>query len=149
MDYRPWIVINSCCESDNKDSNMDSDNPYNIKDKYINIKNKKIKEEIEINRLKEIFKNDEVWLVKIYNDLHPLFPLVSSEMLKNKLEEFFTYIKSKGETKREENDCRNHFVNWISLKLKKEENGKNNNQFDPRRGNNVTATSPKDYEGRF
>lgn len=38
MDYRPGIVINSCCEPDNKDSNMDSDNPYNIKDKILNIK---------------------------------------------------------------------------------------------------------------
>lgn len=138
-----------CNTGNDRDCNTDKDNPYKIKNKIINTKNKKIKEEIDIFLLKEKFINDEIWLTQTKESLLSLFPFVSIEIIKTKLDTFFNYLETKGETKREENDCRNHFINWINLKLKTESYGNNNRQCDTRRGCDVTATSPEDYEGMF
>ena len=124
---------------------QESPNPFNIKNEKLNIKNKSsLKEEFEMEKLEKLLLSDDQWKAKIQSLITDYS--LNSELLDSKIKDFFVFLKSKGWNKREEMDCKNHFFNWLNKNLNRINNG---NLPDTRRGYDVSATSPKDYDGAF
>lgn len=118
----------------------ESPHPYNIKNEKSNIK-----DEIEIDALEKLFLSDQEWQKEIL-DIFPEQKSLSSESFISKTKDFFSYLRTKGLNKREEKDCKKHFINWLKINLNKSQNG---NQSSLRRPSDVSATSSKDYDGAF
>jgi len=78
---------------------------------------------------------------------------MSIENLKQQISYFFRQQKCYGRDRREEKKCRTHFVNWIKKQTNQinNNNGINQQQREPdkRRGSDVSASSPGDYDGAF
>lgn len=55
----------------------------------------------------------------------------------------------KGQTHQDYTDFKGHFIQWARITIQKEKKNGNNNQSDKRRGIQVVANSPEDYEGAF
>ncbi len=74
--------------------------------------------DLNFEGMKNRFLADEKWQQDVIS-------LISSQGIKNitaaeikdLLSEFFLYLKTSGIKKRDENDCRRHFINWASKKL--------------------------------
>lgn len=127
---------------------------YNTKDK--NIKNKissiyRNGEEkiLSLDELEDSFKSDTAWQAEILSLLSKEVPGVSLD-LRERITFFFRQLKCKGIDRREEKDCRSHFVNWINKQIKPNNYGITETVGpDKRRGSAITATSARDYEGAF
>lgn len=117
------------------------------KDKISSLYNVESEKILKLDVLEELFLSDSVWQA----DLTFLFSkeFTTEINLKEQISLFFRQLKCQGIDKREEKDCRNHFVNWINKRLK--QNGISQQQLpaDRRRGSDVTATSARDYDGAF
>jgi len=78
---------------------------------------------------------------------------MSVENLKQQIFYFFRQQKCYGRDRREEKECRTHFVNWIKKQTNQISNNHeiNQQQWEPnkRRGSDVSASSPRDYDGAF
>ena len=127
---------------------------YNIKDK-IYFKNKEAKEEnLSVEKLEELFLADEKWQVNVISLMSRYSPLSDAE-LKQQISSFFQDQKCKGVDRREERDCRTHFINW--LKKQPQNSNQNNssnglqksNVSNARRSAPVTAQSANDYAGKL
>ena len=123
-----------------KVSPSESPHPYNIKNEKSNIK-----DEIEIDALEKLFLSDQEWQKEVL-DTFPEQKSLLSESFISKTKDFFSYLRTKGLNKREEKDCKKHFINWLKINLNKSQNG---NQSSLRRPSDVSATSSKDYDGAF
>lgn len=123
-----------------KVSPSESPHPYNIKNEKSNIQ-----DEIEIDALEKLFLSDQEWQKEIL-DIFPEQKSLLSESFISKTKDFFSYLRTKGLNKREEKDCKKHFINWLKINLNKSQNG---NQSSLRRPSDVSATSSKDYDGAF
>jgi biotin operon repressor len=88
---------------------------------------------------------DNEWLESIYSLLSEKFPITSADV-KNKLAEFFKYLRCYGYQEKSEKACRVYFLNWLNKDLAQQ---RTKPKVDLRRGSPVTARSPKDYEGPF
>lgn len=116
------------------------------KDKISSLYNYESEKILNLDELEELFLSDSAWQAD-------LISLLSKEStteinLKEQISIFFRQLKCQGIDKREEKDCRTHFVNWINKRLK--QNGISQQQpADRRRGSDVTATSARDYDGAF
>lgn len=127
---------------------------YNIKDK--NIKNKissiyRNGEEkiLSLDELEDSFKSDTAWQADLLSLLSKEVPGVSLD-LRERITFFFRQLRCKGIDRREEKDCRSHFVNWINKQIKPNNYGITETAGpDKRRGSAITATSARDYEGAF
>ena len=97
-----------------------------------------------MEKLEKLLLSDDQWKAKIQSLITDYS--LTSELLDSKIKDFFVFLKSKGWNKREEMDCKNHFFNWLNKNLNRINNG---NLPDTRRGYDVSATSPKDYDGAF
>lgn len=117
------------------------------KDKISSLYNVEPEKILNLDVLEELFLSDSAWQA----DLISLLPKDSATEinLKEQISLFFRQLKCQGIDKREEKDCRTHFVNWINKRLK--QNGISQQQLpaDRRRGSDVTATSARDYDGAF
>jgi hypothetical protein len=54
-----------------------------------------------------------------------------------------------GDTHQSYSDFKKHFIQWARITIQKEKSNGNNNSQDKRRGIQVVAHSPKDYQGSF
>lgn len=132
-------------------------NIYKMKDKKI--KNQissiyKAEEEnfLSLDELEKLFMSDTAWQADLIS-LLSLDTNISAENLKQQISYFFRQQKCSGKDRREEKECRTHFVNWI----KKQTNQINNNyginqqqrEPDKRSGSDVSAVAPRDYDGAF
>ena len=55
----------------------------------------------------------------------------------------------KGQTHRDYTDFKAHFIQWARITIQKEKSNGDNNRQDKRRGFQVVANSPEDYQGSF
>lgn len=127
---------------------------YNMKDKNIKNKissiNKKGEEKfLSLDELEDLFKSDTAWQADLLSLLSKEVPGVSLD-LSERITFFFCQLRCKGIDRREEKDCRTHFVNWIYKQIKPINYGVTETVGpDKRRGSAITATSARDYEGAF
>lgn len=132
----------------------DNHTQYNMKDKNIKNKissiNRNGEEKIlSLDDLEDLFKSDNVWQADLLSLLSKEVPDVSLD-LRERITFFFRQLRCKGIDRREEKDCRSHFVNWINKQIKPNNYGITETVGpDKRRGSAITATSARDYEGAF
>ncbi len=96
---------------------------YKNKEKENNSTNNAREEEKSLTDLEELLSSDESW----HNDIVVLLASkgitgISTNELKTQISQFFLYLKTSGLEKREEKECRKHFVNWLSKKLNNKKN---------------------------
>ena len=100
--------------------------------------------------LESRMRKDSAWLKSISCNLKEQgIASPQNDKLNDMIEQFFKFLSKQGYNKRNEEDCRNHFINWLKKKLKTDKILEYDKQNDRRRGTEVSATSPKDYEGAF
>lgn len=132
-----------------------------IKNKtFFNNNNQKDESILNLDELQASMAGDEAWLMQMGRILEPEVTL-DLDGVKGYLKRFFAFLRTRGYVERREEKCRTHFENW--LKKQPIENQQSKplinkpnpyaTSFNPiqslRRGTEVTATSPSDYEGAF
>ena len=124
-----------------------------LKDKDNSITNARVKKVLGLDDLERMFLADQDWLESVFRLLLSKgMTDASIEMVKEKVSMFFQYLRATGQSEREKNDCKNHFVNWL---VKQPLNNKFNNgsnkqgQHDKRRAVEATPAKSSDYEGSF
>ncbi len=166
-DLKNWAVrLGDCsgndledCLADNLgDGLTDGLNIYKNKDKKIknklpSIYNAEKEKFLSLDELEKLFLSDTAWQADLIS-LLSTDTQISADSLKQQISYFFRQQKCSGRDRREEKECRTHFVNWI----KKQTNQTNINNYginqqqrepDKRRGSDVSATEPGDYDGAF
>lgn len=104
-------------------------------------------EDIIDNKTIETLQSSSIWLEQLAMKFK-----ITTEEIKGYIKEFALDSNCRGATHNSERELKNHFVNWlqIRLKIKKQENGNiQQGHNDKRRGTEITATSWEDYEGAF
>lgn len=139
---------------DSLGDNLNINKDINIKDKISSI-NKETKEEnLSIEKLEEIFLDDEKWQADVISLMSQSRPL-SSQEVQRQISSFFQELKCKGTTQREERDCRTHFINWLKIQLQNSNQNNSSNGLQKSNGTNarrsapVTAQSANDYAGKL
>lgn len=90
------------------------------------------------------YKDEGLWM-----DVALILHVKSLEKCQILFSEFVTESQHNNTPHKDYNDFKRHFIQWARVALKKEiENGNNNGQ-DKRRGVQVVANSPEDYQGPF
>lgn len=122
-------------------------------DKENSISNARVKNVLGLDDLERLFLADQYWQESVFRLLLSKgMTDASIEMVKEKISMFFQYLRATGQSEREKNDCKNHFVNWL---VKQPLNNKFNNgsnkqgHHDKRRAVEATPSKPSDYEGSF
>jgi hypothetical protein len=67
----------------------------------------------------------------------------------NLFERWILEYQHKGQTHQDYTDFKGHFIQWARITIQKEKNNGNNIKQDKRRGFQVVANSPEDYQGSF
>lgn len=123
------------------------------KDKDNSITNARVKKVLRLDDLERMFLADQDWLESVFRLLLSKgMTDASIEMVKEKVSMFFQYLRATGQSEREKNDCKNHFVNWL---VKQPLNNKFSNanikqgHHDKRRAVEATPAKSSDYEGSF
>lgn len=75
--------------------------------------------------------------------------LRSIEECKHLFDRWILEYQHKGQTHQDFTDFKAHFIQWARITIQKEKNNGNNNRQDKRRGVQVVANSPEDYQGPF
>lgn len=77
--------------------------------------------------------------------------LKSIEECERLFDRWILEYQHKGQTHHDYTDFRGHFIQWARITIQKEKksNGDNNNRTNQRRGVQVVANSPEDYQGPF
>ncbi len=127
------------------------------------MKDKKIKNQIStiyktgeekifsLDELEKLFMSDTAWQADLISLLSTETQM-NEENLKQLISYFFRQQKCSGRDRREEKECRTHFVNWIKKQTNQINNHYGINQQrepDKRRGSDVSAVAPRDYDGAF
>lgn len=121
----------------------------NIKNKISSLEGHDRKDMQTLEELENIFLADTSWHSTLISFMSAEVTL-SQDALKQEIVEFFQLQKCKGVDKREEKDCRNHFINWLRIQLKQRQYAiQSSINSDKRRGADVTATSSEEYTGSF
>lgn len=150
-------ALEDCLADDLGKDLTDGLNIYENKDKKI--KNQissiyKAEEEkiLSLDELEKLFMSDTAWQADLISLLSTETQM-SVENLKQRISYFFRQQKCSGRDRREEKECRTHFVNWIKKQTNQINNhyGINQPQREPdkRRGSDVSAVAPRDYDGAF
>ena len=71
---------------------------------------------LSLDELENILMHDEKWQSSILSLLSNQFPITTDDIKRN-ISLFFKRQRSQGKESREENDCRNHFYNWLKIQL--------------------------------
>lgn len=103
-------------------------------------------EDIIDNKTIETLQSSSMWLEQLAMKFK-----ITTEEIKGYIKEFALDSNCRGATHNSERELKNHFVNWLQIRLKiKKENGNiQQGHNDKRRGTEITATSWEDYEGAF
>lgn len=103
-------------------------------------------EDIIDNKTIETLQSSSIWLEQLAMKFK-----ITTEEIKEYIKEFALDSNCRGATHNSERELKNHFVNWLQIRLKiKKENGNiQQGHNDKRRGTEITATSWEDYEGAF
>lgn len=103
-------------------------------------------EDIIDNKTIETLQSSSIWLEQLAMKFK-----ITTEDIKGYIKEFALDSNCRGATHNSERELKNHFVNWLQIRLKiKKENGNiQQGHNDKRRGTEITATSWEDYEGAF
>lgn len=103
-------------------------------------------EDIIDNKTIETLQSSSIWLEQLAMKFK-----ITTEEIKGYIKEFALDSNCRGATHNSERELKNHFVNWLQIRLKiKKENGNiQQGHNDKRRGTEITATSWEDYEGAF
>ncbi|MDE7025263.1 MAG: hypothetical protein K2O88_05210 [Paramuribaculum sp.] len=92
---------------------------YNNKDKENKTSNNNAREEIKsIEELETEFCSDELWLTQVIS-LVSSPNIRSCDDVKAFLHRFFDTMRVRKVKEREEKDCREHFINWLMINLRK------------------------------
>lgn len=75
--------------------------------------------------------------------------LKSIEECESLFDRWILEYQHKGQTHQDYTDFKSHFIQWARITIQKEKNNGNNNRQDQRRGIQVVANSPEDYQGSF
>lgn len=75
--------------------------------------------------------------------------LKSIEDCESLFDRWIVEYQHKGQTHQDYTDFKGHFIQWARITIQKEKNNGNNNRTNQRRGVQVVANSPEDYEGPF
>lgn len=75
--------------------------------------------------------------------------LKSIEECENLFDRWILEYQHKGQTHQDYTDFKGHFIQWARITIQKEKNNGNNSRTNQRRGVQVVANSPEDYEGAF
>lgn len=67
----------------------------------------------------------------------------------NLFDRWILEYQHKGQTHQDYTDFKGHFIQWARITIQKEKSNGNNNRQDKRRGFQVVANSPEDYQGSF
>ena len=112
-----------------------------------------MKKVLGLDDLERMFLANQDWLESVFRLLLSKgMTDASIEMVKEKVSMFFQYLRATGQSEREKNDCKNHFVNWL---VKQPLNNKFNNgsnkqgHHDKCRAVEAIPTKSSDYEGSF
>ena len=62
---------------------------------------------------------------------------------------WITEYQHNGDTHQSYSDFKKHFIQWARITIQKEKNNGNNSRTNQRRGVQVVANSPEDYQGSF
>ncbi len=100
---------------------------YKTKDKDEISNNNARKGEFCLEELERRLAADESWQQNVISLISDKTSSVPIAEVKSKLSQFFLYLKTSGLEKREETDCRRHFINWLKKNLNTDKK-KNNNE---------------------
>ena len=67
----------------------------------------------------------------------------------NLFDRWILEYQHKGQTHQDYTDFKGHFIQWARITIQKEKSNGDNNRQDKRRGFQVVANSPEDYQGSF
>lgn len=84
-----------------------------------------------------------------WSDACVILHLKSIEECEHLFDRWILEYQHKGQTHQDYTDFKGHFIQWARITIQKEKNNGNNNRADQRRGVQVVANSPEDYEGPF
>lgn len=101
-------------------------------------------EDIIDNKTIETLQSSSIWLEQLAMKFK-----ITTEEIKGYIKEFALDSNCRGATHNSERELKNHFVNWLQIRLKKENGNIQQGHNDKRRGTEITATSWEDYEGAF
>lgn len=128
--------------------------PYNKEKDKDNFTNNTCAESVlSLNELEKMFMDDLEWQRAVL-DLLLTKNITGATIDKVNLwvSQFFHYLRASGQTERQTNDCKNHFVNWLTKQLNKKDisNDKHQSKHNDRlRALEVMATSAEAYHQPF
>ena len=132
--------------------NIDKNKDKKIKNQISSIYKAEEEKILSLDELEKLFISDTAWQADLISLLSTETQM-SVENLKQLISYFFRQQKCSGRNRREEKECRTHFVNWIKKQTNQISNNHGINQPqrepDKRRGSDVSASSPRDYDGAF
>ena len=127
---------------------------YNMKDNKIknqisSIYKAEKKNFLSLDELEKLFLSDKEWQAELISLVSKDIQL-STDTIQRQISDFFQLQKCNGTHRREEKECRTHFVNWLKIQVKHKINGNSeSNEIDKRRGHNYTPSETRDYDGSF
>lgn len=90
------------------------------------------------------YKSEGLWM-----DVALILHVKSLEKCKSLFDEFVVEYQHNCVGHKDYNDFKRHFIQWARVALKKENDNGNDSRQNQRRGVQVVANSPEDYEGPF
>ena len=115
--------------------------PYNIKDKEKDLSHKNKESMMDIECIESTLTSDSEWQEKMMSRLD-----MDSKDIYGYLNNFFIYQKKKGIRRRDIEEVKIHFFNWTRKQIENKNQNGNTESQKLRRGTEVQATSPEDYE---
>lgn len=85
----------------------------------------------------------------MWQDACLILHIRSAEECQRLFDRWILEYQHKGQTHQDYTDFKSHFIQWARITIQKEKNNGNNNKQDNRRGFQVVANSPEDYQGSF
>ena len=85
----------------------------------------------------------------MWTDVCMILHLKSVSECESLFDRWILEFQHKGQTHRDYTDFKGHFIQWARITIQKERNDGNNSRTNQRRGVQVVANSPEDYQGTF
>lgn len=124
---------------------------YKIKDKEYKSFNINAREKMKsVDELEAEFCDDGAWLAQVVSLASS--PVIKSEDdVKTFIHRFFDTLRVKKVKEREEKDCREHFINWLTIQVSKHNKQATNDQskYTDRRGTPASNGREKKYDAPF
>lgn len=85
----------------------------------------------------------------MWTDVALILHIKSVDDCQHLFDRWILEYQHKGQTHRDYTDFKAHFIQWARITIQKEKSNGNTNRQDKRRGIQVVAHSPEDYQGTF